>query len=59
MLDERSKNHENNYCFLTLAVFAGWKLPLITSDQQALLAVALLASLKVVNAVVHSLLGPA
>ena len=44
--------------FLTLAVFAGWKLPLITSDQQALLAIAVLAGLKVVNAVAHSLLPP-
>ena len=43
---------------ITLAVFTGWKLPLITSDQQALLAIALLASLKVVGAVVHSLLRP-
>jgi len=44
--------------FVALAVFVGWKLPYIHSDQQALLAIALLASLKVVNAVVHSLLVP-
>jgi hypothetical protein len=39
---------------ITLAVFAGWKLPMIKTEQQALLAVALLAALKVVNAVVHN-----
>lgn len=38
---------------VTLAVFAGWKLPFIANDQQALLAVAILAALKVVNAFVH------
>ena len=38
---------------ITLAVFVGWKLPFIASDQQALLAIAILASLKVVNAVIH------
>jgi hypothetical protein len=43
---------------VALAVFVGWKLPYIQSDQQALLAIAILASLKVVNAVVHSLLTP-
>ena len=42
---------------ITLAVFVGWKLPLIANDQQALLAVAILASLKVVNAVTHYLLS--
>jgi hypothetical protein len=41
---------------ITLAVFVGWKLPFIANDQQALLAVAILASLKVVNAVTHYLL---
>lgn len=41
---------------ITLAVFVGWKLPYIQTDQQALLAVAILASLKVVNAVTHYLL---
>jgi hypothetical protein len=40
---------------ITLAVFAGWKLPFIQSDQQALLAIAVLAGLKVVNAVTHYL----
>jgi hypothetical protein len=42
---------------VTLAVFVGWKLPYIQNDQQALLAIALLASLKVVNAVTHYLLA--
>ena len=40
---------------ITLAVFVGWKLPFIANDQQALLAIAILASLKVVNAVTHYL----
>lgn len=44
---------------ITLAVFAGWKLPYIQSDQQALLAVAILAGLKVINAVSHYLLARA
>lgn len=43
--------------FVTLAVFVGWKLPFIASDQQALLAIAILASLKVVNAITHYLLS--
>src|SRR5512133_1766887 len=42
---------------ITLAVFVGWKLPFIANDQQALLAIAILASLKVVNAVTHYLLS--
>ncbi len=42
---------------ITLAVFAGWKLPYIQSDQQALLVIAILAALKVVNAVAHYLLA--
>ena len=41
---------------ITLAVFVGWKLPYIANDQKALLAIAILASLKVVNAVTHYLL---
>jgi hypothetical protein len=44
---------------ITLAVFVGWKLPFIANDQQALLAIAILASLKVVNAVAHYLLARA
>ena len=42
---------------ITLAVFVGWKLPFIANDQQALLAIAILASLKVVNAITHYLLS--
>ena len=41
------------------SVFVGWKLPLIHSDQQALIAIALLAGLKIVNAVTHYLLSRA
>ena len=41
----------------TLAVFVGWKLPYIQNEQQALLAIAILASLKVVDAVMHHLLS--
>jgi len=42
---------------ITLAVFVGWKLPFIANDQQALLAIAILAGLKIVNAVIHYLLA--
>ncbi len=42
---------------ITLSVFVGWKLPYIANDQQALFAIAILASLKVVNAVTHYLLS--
>lgn len=42
---------------ITLAVFTGWKLPFIQSDQQALIAIAILAGLKVINAVTHYLLS--
>jgi len=42
---------------ITLFVFVGWKLPFIANDQQALLAIAILASLKMVNAVAHYLLS--
>ena len=38
---------------ITVAVFTGWKLPYIQTDQQALLAIAILAVLKVMNAVTH------
>ena len=44
---------------ITLAVFVGWKLPYIRTDQQALIAIAILASLKVMNAVTHYLLSKA
>jgi hypothetical protein len=42
---------------ITLFVFAGWKLPLIQNDQQALIAIAVLVSLKFVNAITHYLLS--
>jgi hypothetical protein len=42
---------------IALAVFVGWKLPFIANDQQALLAIVILASLKVLNAVTHYLLA--
>jgi hypothetical protein len=42
---------------ITLAVFTGWKLPYIQSDQQALLVIAILACLKVVNAFTHYFLA--
>ncbi len=42
---------------ITLAVFVGWRLPFIANDQQALLVIAILASLKVMNAVTHYLLA--
>jgi len=38
---------------VALSVFVGWQLPYIQSDQQALLAIAILAGLKVVNAFTH------
>ena len=44
---------------ITLAVFVGWKLPYLQTDQQALLAIAILICLKVVNAVTHYLLARA
>ena len=44
---------------ITLAVFVGWELPFIANDQQSLLAIAILTSLKIVNAVTHFLLSRA
>jgi hypothetical protein len=44
---------------ITLAVFVGWKLPYIQTDGQALIAIAVLMGLKVVNAVTHYLLSRA
>jgi hypothetical protein len=41
------------------SVFVGWKLPFIQNDQQALLAIAILAGLKILNAVTHYLLSRA
>ena len=42
---------------VTLAVFAGWKLPFVQDERQALIAIAVLAGAKVVNAAVHYLLA--
>jgi hypothetical protein len=42
---------------VALSVFIGWKIPFVQNDQQALLAIAALAGLKVVNAVTHYLLA--
>jgi hypothetical protein len=42
---------------VAVSVFVGWKLPFIQNDQQALIAIAILASLKIVNAVTHYLLS--
>ena len=44
---------------ITPAVFVGWKLPYIQTDQQALIAIAVFIGLKVVNAVTHYLLSQA
>jgi hypothetical protein len=44
---------------ITASVFVGWKLPFIQNDQQALIAIAILAALKIVNAVTHYLLSRA
>lgn len=41
---------------IALSVFVGWKLPYIQNDQQALLAIAILAGIKVINAMAHSFL---
>lgn len=42
---------------IATAAFIGWKLPLIQNPQQALIAIAILVSLKIVNAVTHYLLS--
>jgi len=42
---------------IAAAALFGWKLPYIQSEQQALLVIAILAGLKVVNAVTHYLLA--
>ena len=44
---------------IALSVFTGWKLPYIQSDQQALIAIAILVCIKIVNAVTHFLLARA
>ena len=40
---------------IALTVFAGWKLPYIQNDQQALLAIGILMCFKVANALTHYL----
>lgn len=42
---------------IATTAFIGWKLPLIQNPQQALIAIAILVSLKIVNAVTHYLLS--
>ena len=42
---------------VTVSAFTGLKLPLIDGDRQALLAVTILAGLKVLNALLHTLLA--
>lgn len=42
---------------VALSAFAGWKLPYIQNETQSLLAIAILMSLKIVNAIVHSLMA--
>ena len=44
---------------IAISAFVGWKLPLIQNDRQALLAIAVLAGLKILNAVTHYLLSRA
>jgi hypothetical protein len=39
------------------SVFIGWKLPFIQNDRQALIAIAILAGLKILNAVTHYLIS--
>jgi hypothetical protein len=42
---------------VTVSFFTGLKLPLIQGDQQAMLAVAILAGLKVFNTLLHTVLS--
>jgi hypothetical protein len=42
---------------ITLFTFVGWKLPYIQNDQQALILIAILVTIKVINAVTHYLLS--
>jgi hypothetical protein len=44
---------------IAAAALLGWKLPYIQSDTQALLVIASLVGLKIVNAVIHYLLSRA
>lgn len=45
--------------FVMLAVFAGWKLPLIRGQRQALLVIGAMTALKIAIAVIRDLLGRA
>ena len=42
---------------VALSVLVGWKLPLIQNEQQALITIAILVSLKFVNAITHYFLA--
>ena len=44
---------------IAASVFMGWKLPFLQNDRQALIAIAILVGLKIVNAVTHYLLSRA
>jgi hypothetical protein len=44
---------------IAASVFRGWKLPFLQNDRQALIAIAILVGLKIVNAVTHYLLSRA
>ena len=41
---------------IAASVFVGWKVPFIQNDRQALIAMAILVGLKIVNAITHYLL---
>lgn len=41
------------------SVFVGWKLPFLQNDQQALIAIAIMVGLKVLNAATHYFLSQA
>ncbi len=43
---------------VTVSTFAGWKLPLIADQSQALLAVAILIGIKVLDSAIHNLVSP-
>ena len=44
---------------IAASVFTGWKLPFLQNDRQALIVIAILVGLKIVNAVTHYLLSRA
>ena len=44
---------------IAASVFMGWKLPFLQNDRQALIVIAILVGLKIVNAVTHYLLSRA